>query len=83
MLKTLNPNLLFYSQHPYIFFNQDHNTMTFIGFEVDDKGQCYDTKSNEIIKDCQVPLNVCECLSTQAVKLQKDCSMWTKYVRCI
>ena len=72
-----------FSQHPYIFFNQDHTTMTFIGFKVDDKGQCYDFKSNEPIKDCEVPVNVCECLITQGVDLQKqDCNTWEKYV-CI
>ena len=56
-------------------------TMTFVGFKVDDKGQCYDFKSNELIQDCQVPANVCECLITQGVNLQKeDCNTWTKYV---
>ena len=55
-------------------------TMTFVGFKVDDKGQCYDFKSNELIKDCQVPVSVCECLLTQGVDLQKeDCNTWTKY----
>lgn len=24
-----------YSAHPYLFFNPDHNTMTFIGFNID------------------------------------------------
>ena len=76
-------NFLFYSHHPYIFFNQDHTTMTFVGFRVDDEGQCYDTKSNKIIKDCQVPIKVYKCLKTQTLDLKKDCSVWTKYVRCM
>ena len=58
-------------------------TMTFVGFKVDDKGQCYDFKSKNIIRGCQVPVNVCKCLSTQGVNLQKeDCNKWTKYI-CI
>lgn len=56
-------------------------TMTFVGFKVDDKGQCHDFKSDEFIEDCWVPVNVCECLLTQGVNLQKeDCNTWTKYV---
>ena len=54
--------------------------MTFVGFKVDENGRCSDFKSNKLIKDCQVPLNVCKCLLTQGVNLQKeDCSKWTKY----
>ena len=77
-------SLSFYSQHPYIFFNQDHMTMTFVGFKVDEKGQCYDFKSENIIEDCRVPVNVCKCLATQGVNLQKeDCNKWTKYVKYV
>ena len=54
--------------------------MTFVGFNVDDNGQCYDFKSKGIIKGCQVPVKVCKCLATQGVNLQKeDCNKWTKY----
>ena len=56
-------------------------TMTFVGFKVDDKGQCHDTKSDNLIEDCQVPLEVCEFLRTQGLNLHKeDCNKWTKYV---
>ena len=55
-------------------------TMTFVGFKVDAKGQCYDFKSEKSIEGCQVPVNVCECLMTQGVNLQtEDCNKWTKY----
>ena len=74
--------MLFYSQHPYIFFNQDGTTMTFVGFNVDETGQCSDFKSKKLIEGCQVPVSVCECLATQGVNLQKeDCNKWTKYVK--
>ena len=57
-------------------------TMTFVGFKVDDKGQCLDFKSKKPIKDCWVPVKVCECLAIQGVNLQKeDCNIWTKYVK--
>ena len=72
-----------FSQHPYIFFNQDHMTMTFVGFKVDENGQCQDFKSEKPITDCRVPVSVCDCLRTQGVDLQKeDCNKWTRYVNC-
>ena len=74
--------LCYFSQHPYIFFNQDQITMTFVGFKVDEEGQCYDFKSQDPIIGCKVPVKVCECLAMQGVDLQKeDCNMWTKYVK--
>ena len=56
-------------------------TMTFVGFKVDKRGQCYDFKSKEIIKDCRVPVDVYDCLVAQGLDLQKDCNEWTKYVK--
>ena len=52
--------------------------MTFVGFKVDEKGQCYDFRSAEVIEDCQVPVDVLNYLITQRVNL--DCTKWTKYV---
>ena len=56
-------------------------TMTFVGFKVDKRGQCYDFKSKEIIIDCRVPVDVYDCLVAQGLDLQKDCNEWTKYVK--
>ena len=60
-------------------------TMTFVGFKVDAKGQCYDFKSEkDPIQGCRVPVKVCDCLLTQGVNLQKeDCNKWTKYAKYI
>jgi len=74
-------NLFIGSKHPYIFFNQDHTTLTFIGFNVNDKLQCTDPKyPDEIIKGCTIPQSVYECLLTQGLNLkEEDCNSWNKY----
>ena len=70
-----------YSKHPYIFFNQDHMTMTFIGFKVNDEYQCTDPKSGEVIEGCDVPENVFKGILTQGVNLKKDdTNSWNKCV---
>ena len=39
-----------YSKHPYLFFNQDHTTMTFLGFSILPNGDLIDHETNEIIE---------------------------------
>ena len=38
------------SFHPYLFFNQDHVTLTFLGFNVDSRGNLYDPDTKQIIQ---------------------------------
>ena len=40
--------VLFSSVHPYIFFNQDHTSMTFIGFCATNKGDLIDPVTKEV-----------------------------------
>ena len=46
-----NYKTLFLSSHPYLFFNQDHTTMTFFGFNVDITGNLFDADTQQIIKE--------------------------------
>nr|XP_047126393.1 E3 ubiquitin-protein ligase RNF213 isoform X3 [Hydra vulgaris] len=39
-----------HSSHPYLFFNQDHVTMTFFGFNIDSNGNLLDPDRRTIIK---------------------------------
>ena len=41
---------LFHSSHPYIFFNADCVSMTFVGFHIDQKGNLIDPDRRVIIK---------------------------------
>ncbi|XP_047126737.1 E3 ubiquitin-protein ligase rnf213-alpha isoform X2 [Hydra vulgaris] len=40
-----------HSLHPYLFFNQDHATMTFFGFNIDYRGNLFDPETRLIIKE--------------------------------
>jgi len=40
--------------HPYIFFNQDKLTATFVGFTVTDDGDLLDPRTNKILEKCIV-----------------------------
>jgi len=75
-------NLFTFSKHPYIFFNQDQTTLTFIGFNVNENLQCTDPKNPcDIIEDCTIPKSVYECLLTQGLNLKEEsCNLWAKYV---
>ena len=41
-------SISFFSVHPYIFFNQDHTSMTFIGFFATDRGDLVDPVTKEV-----------------------------------
>lgn len=45
---------LLHRPHPYIFFNQDKLTATFVGFTVTDGGDLLDPRTNEILEKCIV-----------------------------
>ena len=59
----------FYSFHPYLFFNQDHTTLTFLGFNVDANGNLYDPDTNNIIKRSIMTNNLYQDLNRQ---MQRD-----------
>ena len=42
--------LLLFSPHPYLFFNQDHITMTFLGFSINSAGDLVDPQSSETLE---------------------------------
>ena len=42
---------LFFSPHPYIFFNHDHHSMTFFGFRLNDQGDLLDIGSERILEE--------------------------------
>ena len=42
--------LLLFSPHPYLFFNQDHITMNFLGFSINSAGDLVDPQSSETLE---------------------------------
>lgn len=62
--------------HPYIFFNDDHESMTFIGFHLQPNGQNYvdavDSSSGRVIKKKIMTMNLYENLKLQGVPFNVD-----------
>ena len=42
--------LLLFSPHPYLFFNQDHITLTFLGFFVNFAGDVVDPETSQTLE---------------------------------
>ncbi|XP_022797655.1 E3 ubiquitin-protein ligase rnf213-alpha-like isoform X3 [Stylophora pistillata] len=66
------------SPHPYIFFNPDHVTMTFLGFQVDQDGNLLDPKTKEIIERNIISRPLRTGLHVQKVDLDNDFESYSK-----
>ena len=67
------PTCVFLSSfHPYIFFNKDHNSMTFIGFNVKDNGDLIDPATKKPICQRLLPSNLLRGLRAQTVTFTDD-----------
>ena len=69
----------FNSLHPYIFFNQDGVTMTFVGFHIDQNGNLIDPDSGVVIKPNLMSTHLRTGLSVQNVDMETNYESWSKY----
>ena len=69
---------VFYSSHPYIFFNQDRITMTFIGFHIDRKGNLLDPERHIIIQPNFMTRHLRTGLFVQKVDMETNYESWSK-----
>ena len=61
------------SSHPYIFFNPDNHTMTFLGFHISSKGHLIDSdNASNIIENNIIDPKLVDVLIANGVKLQED-----------
>ena len=62
------------STHPYLFFNPDHETLSFLGFKVDEDGNAefLDPQTGEIIRKSLMPRRLRTGLFVQNVDLNHD-----------
>ena len=60
------------SFHPYIFFNKDHNSMTFVGFSVKDNGDLIDPATRKVIHKQLFTDRLLVGLKAQKVSLTDD-----------
>ena len=70
-----------YSSHPYLFFNQDRMSFTFVGFVVTSDGDLCDlTKPGVILERGIMTKQLCTGLKAQRVDLYEDYRHWPKNV---
>ena len=67
------------SSHPYIFFNPDNHTMTFLGFHISSKGHLVDSdNASIIIENNIIDPKLVDVLKANGVKLREDYNKLTK-----
>ena len=71
--------IFFNSLHPYIFFNQDGVTMTFVGFHIDQNGNLIDPDSRDIIQPNLMSEHLRTGLFIQKVDMETNYESWSKY----
>ena len=81
LIVTFIPIFVF-STHPYIFFNPDHVTLTFLGFQVNEDGfsQFLDPQTGEISRQQLMSRHLRTGLHVQKVDLNNDFESYSKYV---
>ena len=71
------------SFHPYIFFNQDHVSVTFLGFKITSKGHLVDPKTETIIEKRLLTRELRYGLVRQGVNFDEDYNSWRRYSKPI
>ena len=64
--------IFFYSLHPYIFFNHDRVSMTFMGFYIDRDGSLRDPSTQDVIEPNIMNRHLRQALQANGVELSKD-----------
>jgi hypothetical protein len=66
------------SPHPYIFFNNDRETITPVGFTVSRQGHLINPENNSTIERNIMPKSLYEGLKANGVNFSDDHRKWTK-----
>lgn len=67
------------SSHPYIFFNQDRTSITFVGFKVTKNGDLIDpVQSGRVLIQSIMSQELYKGLKAQGVDFEEDYSEWSK-----
>ena len=67
-----------FSAHPYLFFNQDGQSMTFVGFSVTKRGDLIDPANNHILQRGIMTRDLYRGLEAQKVRFSDDYRRWRK-----
>ena len=66
-----------YSSHPYLFFNQDGISLTFVGFMVSPKGDLIDVR-RDVLERAIMTTQLKEGLKHQGVDFEDNYQTWSK-----
>ena len=69
-----------FSFHPYLFFNRDHVSVTFLGFKIPPDGNLVDPKNDEVIETGLMTEQLRDGLTRQRVNFDEDYNSWNKLV---
>ena len=67
-----------YSFHPYLFFNQDGESFTFVGFFVNSQGDAIDPDTSRVIEHQIMSSKLQVGLKHQRINLSEDYRKWTR-----
>jgi hypothetical protein len=67
-----------FSAHPYIIFNKDKESLTFVGFKVSADGDLVDPTQEKILERNIITSDLCKWFKRQGVDFNDDYSQWTK-----
>ncbi len=68
------------SSHPYIFFNQDRMSITFVGFKVTNNGDLIDPRRGGVLEPRIMTQQLYTGLKQNKVNFEEDFLSWPKHV---
>lgn len=72
-----------YSFHPYIFFNSDGASITFVGFTVTEKGDLNDPRAGRVLERQFMSPELHRGLKRQYVDMNDNYLLWPKHTMII
>ena len=69
-----------FSPHPYLFFNQDGATMTFVGFNIAKNGDLLDPQAQKVLESGIMNRALMQGLERQGVDLCCKYNSWSRFV---
>ena len=64
--------------HPYLFFNEDRQSITFVGLKITRGGHLVDSRKGRVLRSRVMSRDLSTALYTQGFRLQENYEMWTK-----